>query len=46
MFSYKFWDSHQSDANRRDATDIVLPLFLCLDLLEKESDNGPICTVA
>lgn len=44
--SYKFWDSYQSDANHRDVTDIVLPLFLSLFLLEKERENGPICTVA
>lgn len=33
MVSYKFWDFYQSDANSRDALDIVLPLYLCLFLL-------------
>lgn len=46
MVSYKFWDCYQSDASPRDALDIVLLLFLCIFLLEKESDNGPIWTVA
>jgi len=44
MGSYKFWDSHQSDANPRNAMETVLPLFLYHFLAEMESDNGPICT--
>ena len=40
MVSYKFWDSHHSDVNPRDAMETVLPLFLCHSLSEKESDNG------